>query len=183
MHVNEFGVWPPGQFQGSYVDSKKMNEMRKFLEEIGAAEDPTPTAEKKATTPARLAALRQRLFAAREGGAGSVSFATPPGEPSILQRKKASDALTRKLEKPTHTISSESEAEVAKVKKTGRTSKEPSISAALYAAVEKRQNQAKSSARSPSPDVKATKDKKKKKKKNQVVHHQLRAQAKAAQTA
>ena len=167
VHVTEFGVWPPGQFQGSYVDAKKMSGMRKFLEEIGTIEGPTPTAGKDATTPARLAALRQRLFAAREGGAGfgkSVSFATPAGVPGILKRKKASDALTPKLEKPT-TISSESEMEVAKVKKKSRPSKEPSISAALYAAVEKRQNHSKSSARSPSPDVKSTKDKKKKKKK------------------
>lgn len=41
VHVKEFGVWPPGKFRGSYVDPKKMGEMKKFLDELATTERPS----------------------------------------------------------------------------------------------------------------------------------------------
>ena len=170
VHLETFGLWPPGKFKASYADPKKMTEMAKFLADLGVAEKEGSEVGDTGTTPERLAALRQRLFAARPGGAGptkSVSFA-PQEEPRGILRRRATVAVVPKQEKVSMVVSSESDPEPRKEKKM-KPSKEASVSQALYAAVERRQNEGKRSRRSPSPDPsqerKSKKSKKRKKKK------------------
>ena len=172
MHLENFGLWPAGKFKASYADPKKMAEMAKFAD-LGVTEKEGPEVGDTGTTPERLAALRQRLFAARPGGAGptkSVSFA--PQE-AILRRRATGVAVVPKQEKVSMVVSSDSDPEPRKEKKM-KPSKEASVSQALYAAVERRQNEGKRSRRSPSPDPsqerksKRSKKRKKKKKKKKL---------------
>ena len=121
IHVQDFGVWPPGKFNGNYVEAKKMAEMKKFLEEMAP-------------------------MAARAEGAGatkSVHFADGVPSTGILKRRALSDAVVPKREIPAQVLSSDSEGEALKPKKRAKVSRDASISAALYAAVEKRQNEGK----------------------------------------
>ena len=171
VHLETFGLWPPGKFKASYADPKKMAEMAKFLADLGVKEKGGPEGGEVGTTPERLAALRKRLFEARPEGAGlskSVSFAPQEAPKGILRRKAPGEALVLKQERGPMVVSSDSEPEPRKEKKM-RPSKEASVSQALYAAVERRQNEGKRSRESPSPDScqekKSKKSKKKKKKK------------------
>ncbi len=171
VHLETFGLWPPGKFKASYADPKKMAEMAKFLADLGVPEKEGSEVGDTGTTPERLAALRQRLFAARPGGAGptkSVSFAPQLEPKGILRRRATGMAVVPKQEKVSMVVSSESDPEPRKEKKM-KPSKEASVSQALYAAVERRQSEGKRSRRSPSPDPsqerKSKRSKKRKKKK------------------
>eukprot|EP00434_Breviolum_minutum_P044694 symbB.v1.2.039952.t1/scaffold6883.1/size14836/1 len=175
IHVQDFGVWPPGKFNGNYVEAKKMAEMKKFLEEMAPRRE-APVAPPGDTTPGRLAALRQRLMAARAEGAGatkSVHFADGVPSTGILKRRALSDAVVPKREIPAQVLSSDSEGEALKPKKRAKVSRDASISAALYAAVEKRQNEGKRATASPSPEASSVKSKKKKKKKKNEKEEKL----------